>query len=224
MKPARSYAVMHATRLAGPAGFWSAQGGRLHWDKKPTQALRQDANGAHRWFRGGELNTSFLCLYHHVQHGRGAPKALIFDSPVTQTLRTYTYAELLNPTACFAVGLRRLGAEMDDRVIICLPNLPEAVVAMLACARLGAVHPAVFGAFAPHELVVRIDDAQPKVTVCASGGMEFDRIIPYKPLVGEAIAKAKRKPAHMVVHQREFVTAATWTTRSCCEQSKTLVE
>ena len=207
MKPAFSYPVMHAASLVDPAAFWMAQAKRLHWDTRPTEPLSRDANGAYRWFRGGELNTSFLCLDYHVQQGRGEQAALIFDSPVTRTLRAYTYAELLNLTARFAGGLRGLGVEMGDRVIIYMPNLPEAVVAMLACARLGAVHSVVFGGFASHELAVRIDDAQPKAIVCASGGIEFDRVIPYKPLVDEAIEKAEYRPAHVVVLQRDFVTA-----------------
>ena len=207
MKPACSYAVMHAASLADPAAFWMAQARRLPWATAPTAPLSQDANGFYRWFRGGELNTSFLCLDHQVQQGRGGQAALIYDSPVTQTLSTYTYAQLLNLTARFAGGLRKLGVELGDRVIIYMPNLPEAVIAMLACARLGAVHSVVFGGFAPHELAVRIDDARPKVIVCASGGMEFDRIIPYKPLVDEAVEKALFKPAHVVVLQREFVMA-----------------
>jgi len=208
MKPACSYAATHAASLANPAGFWMAQAAHLPWNTPPVEPLSQDANGAYRWFRGGELNTAFLCLDYHVQAGRGQQAALIWDSPVTHTLRTYTYAELLDLTARFAGGLRALGVAMGDRVIIYMPNLPEAVVAMLACARLGAIHSVVFGGFAPHELAVRIDDAQPRVIVCASGGMEFDRIIPYKPLVDEAIAKARHQPAHVVVFQREFVQGA----------------
>ena len=207
MKPACSYAASHAASLADPASFWMAQAGHLHWDREPIEPLSQDANGAYRWFRGGELNTSFLCLDEQVRQGRGEQAAIIYDSPVTRTVRTYPYNELLDLTARFAGGLREIGVGLGDRVIIYMPNLPEAVVAMLACARIGAVHSVVFGGFAPHELAVRIDDAQPRVIVCASGGMEFDRIIPYKPLVDEAVAKAAFKPAHVVVFQREFVTA-----------------
>jgi len=204
MKRACSYAATHAASLASPAGFWAAQAAKIRWDKPPTQPLSQDANGAHRWFRGGELNTCFLCLDYHVQHGRADQPALIYDSPVTNTCRTYTYADLLDMTAHFAGGLRDLGVQLGDRVIIYMPNMPEAVVAMLACARIGAVHSVVFGGFAPHELAVRIDDAQPRVIVCASGGLEFDRVIPYKPLVDAAIAQATFKPAHVVVQQRDF--------------------
>ncbi|GAA4024414.1 propionyl-CoA synthetase [Hymenobacter glaciei] len=208
MKPACSYAATHAASLANPAGFWAAQAQHLAWDRPFAEALSQDENGTYHWFRGGQLNTSFLCLDAHVQQGRGNQSALIYDSPVTSTLRTYTYAELLDLTARFAGGLRNLGVAFGDRVIIYMPNMPEAVVAMLACARLGAIHSVVFGGFAPHELAVRIDDAQPRVIICASGGIEFDRVIPYKPLVEEALAKATHQPAHVVVCQRGFVTAA----------------
>ena len=207
MKPACSYAATHAASLADPAGFWAAQAAHLPWDKPPETALSQEASGGYRWFAGGELNTSFLCLDEQVRQGRGAQAALLFDSPVTNTRRRYSYAELLDLTARFAGGLREIGVELGDRVIIYMPNVPEAVVAMLACARIGAVHSVVFGGFTPHELAVRIDDARPRVVICASGGMEFDRVIPYKPLVDEAIDKARHKPAHVVVCQREFVTA-----------------
>ncbi|GAB3846366.1 propionyl-CoA synthetase [Hymenobacter terrigena] len=207
MKPACSYAATHAASLADPAGFWAAQAAHLHWDRKPTEVLSQDANGFYRWFKGGELNTAYLCLDWQVAQGRADQPALIYDSPVTRTQRTYTYAELLDLTARLAGGLRQIGVEMGDRVIIYMPNMPEAVVAMLACARLGAVHSVVFGGFAPHELAVRIDDARPRAIICASGGMEFDRVIPYKPLVEEALAKATFRPAHVVVCQRDFVAA-----------------
>jgi len=213
MKPACSYAATHAASLANPAGFWAIQAQHLHWYKPSRQPLSQDEDGFYRWFKGGELNTCFLCLDYHVAHGRADQPALIYDSPVTNTQRTYTYAELLDLTARLAGGLRALGVELGDRVIIYMPNMPEAVISMLACARLGAIHSVVFGGFAPHELAVRIDDAQPKVVLCASGGMEFDRVIPYKPLVDEAIAKARFKPAHVVVCQRDFVTADLQTGR-----------
>ena len=207
MKPACSYAATHAASLADPAGFWAAQAQHLAWAKPFAEALSQDENGTFRWFAGGELNTSFLCLDDHVRHGRADQPALIHDSPVTNTLRSYTYAELLDLTARFAGGLREIGVEMGDRVLIYMPNMPEAVVAMLACARLGAIHSVVFGGFAPHELAVRIDDARPRAIICASGGMEFNRVIPYMPLVEEALAKATHQPAHVVVCQRDFVTA-----------------
>ncbi|GAA4387205.1 acetate--CoA ligase [Hymenobacter koreensis] len=203
-----AYAAAHAESLADPAAFWAAQARALHWFTEPTQVLSTDENGFYRWFRGGQLNTCYLCLDYHVAHGRAGQVALIQDSPVTHTVRRFTYGELLELTARFAGGLRELGVEKGDRVLIYMPNLPEAVVAMLACARLGAVHSVVFGGFAPHELAVRIDDAQPKVIICASGGIEIDRIIPYKPLVDAAMEQAAFKPAHVVVLQREAIAHA----------------
>ncbi len=201
------YAATHAASLADPAAFWAQQAELLAWDTPPTDTLSQDENGHYRWFHGGKLNTAGLCLDVHVRAGRGGQTALIYDSPVTNTVRTYTYAALLDVVARCAGGLRQLGVGVGDRVIIYMPNVPEAVVAMLACARLGAVHSVVFGGFAPAELAVRIDDARPKVLICAAGGMEFDRIIPYKPLVDLALELASHQPDFVAVMQREFVTA-----------------
>ncbi|SMC00224.1 propionyl-CoA synthetase [Hymenobacter roseosalivarius DSM 11622] len=204
-----TYAAAHAASLADSSAFWAGQARQLHWFRPPPEPVlsQEETTGFYRWFRGGQLNTAYLCLDYHVAHGRGEQTALIYDSPVTSTVRRYSYRELLDLTARFAGGLRGLGVAQGDRVIIYMPNMPEAVVAMLACARLGAVHSVVFGGFAPHELAVRIDDARPQVIVCASAGMEFDRPIPYKPLVDAAIAQATYQPAHVVVLQREFVTA-----------------
>ena len=204
-----SYAATHAASLADPDAFWAAQARQLHWFREPPQpVLSQDATtGFYRWFQGGQLNTSWLCLDYHVENGRADQLALIYDSPVTSTVRRFTYRELLDLTSRFAGGLRQLGVTQGDRVIIYMPNMPEAVVAMLACARLGAVHSVVFGGFAPHELAVRIDDARPRVIVCASAGMEVDKPIAYKPLVDAAINQATHQPAHVVVLQRDFCVA-----------------
>ncbi|QDA62188.1 propionyl-CoA synthetase [Hymenobacter jejuensis] len=205
--PALPYAEAYAASLADPAAFWEEQAQQIQWFEPPTEMLTTDAQGLYRWFPGSRLNTSYLALDHHVHFGRGEQVALIYDSPVTNTVSRITYRELLDRTAHFAGGLRQLGVEKGDRVIIYMPNVPEAVVAMLACARLGAVHSVVFGGFAPHELAVRIDDAQPRVIVSASGGMEFDKVIPYKPLLDAAIEKASFKPAHTVILQRPFAQA-----------------
>jgi propionyl-CoA synthetase len=208
MKRACSYAATYDASLVNPAEFWATQAAKLAWHKQPAHSLGQEASDASRWFADGTLNTCYLCLDHHVAQGRGQQPALIYDSPVTNTQRTYTYADLLDMTARLAGGLRGLGVEMGDRVLIYMPNMPEAVVAMLACARLGAIHSVVFGGFAPHELAVRIDDARPRVLICASGGLEVDRVIPYKPLVEAALAEASHQPAYVVVCQRDFVQAA----------------
>ncbi len=204
-----TYAADYAASRHDPAEFWAGQARQLSWHREPPRpVLRQEPDtGFDRWFGGGQLNTSWLCLDYHVQHGRADQVALIYDSPVTQTVRRYTYAELLDLTSCFAGGLRRLGVAEGDRVLIYMPNMPEAVVAMLACARLGAVHSVVFGGFAPAELAVRIDDARPRVIVCASAGMEFDRVIPYLPLVTDALARATHQPDCVVVSQRDFCVA-----------------
>ncbi|MBD2716943.1 AMP-binding protein [Microvirga sp. STR05] len=209
MKPATSYAAAHAASLADPAAFWAGQARQLAWFREPPRpVLSQDAaTGFYRWFRGGQLNTAWLCLDYHVQNGRAEQPALLYDSPVTGTKRAYTYRELLDLTARFAGGLRELGVVKGDRVIIYMPNVPEAVVAMLACARLGAVHSVVFGGFAPPELAIRIDDARPRVLICASAGMEFDKPVPYKPLVDAAVAHATHKPDYVVVLQRDFCPA-----------------
>ncbi len=207
MSRACSYIATHAASLADPAGFWATQATKLAWHTSPTTMLSQEASGAYRWFGDGLLNTCYLCLDYHVAQGRGQQAALLYDSPVTNTQRTYTYADLLDRTARCAGGLRALGVQLGDRVLIYMPNMPEAVVAMLACARLGAIHSVVFGGFAPRELAVRIDDARPRVLICAAGGREFDRVIAYQPLVAEALALATHQPAHVVVCQREFVTA-----------------
>ncbi|MBC6699486.1 AMP-binding protein [Hymenobacter puniceus] len=204
-----SYRAEHAASLLDPDAFWASQAQQLHWFREPPRPVLSQAadTGFYRWYQGGQLNTSWLCLDYHVENGRAEQLALIHDSPVTGTVRRFTYRELLDLTSRFAGGLRQVGVQRHDRVIIYMPNMPEAVVAMLACARLGAVHSVVFGGFAPHELAVRIDDAQPRVIVCASAGMEVDKPIPYKPLVDAAISKATHKPAHVVVVQRDFCVA-----------------
>ncbi|QNH60594.1 AMP-binding protein [Hymenobacter sediminicola] len=209
MNPATSYAAAYAASLADPDAFWARQARQLAWFREPPRpVLSQDAaTGFYRWFRGGQLNTAWLCLDYHVHNGRAEQPALLYDSPVTGTKRAYTYHELLDLTARCAGGLRELGVEKGDRVIIYMPNMPEAVVAMLACARLGAVHSVVFGGFAPPELAIRIDDARPRVLICASAGMEFDKPVPYKPLVDAAIAHATHKPDYLVVLQRDFCSA-----------------
>ncbi|RSK43866.1 AMP-binding protein [Hymenobacter rigui] len=204
-----TYAAQYAASLHDPEAFWAGLAGQLHWFQEPPRpVLSQDPDsGLDRWFRGGKLNTSWLCLDFHVQHGRADQVALVYDSPVTGQVRRYTYRELLDLTSRFAGGLRQLGVGPGERVIVYMPNLPEAVVTMLACARLGAVHSVVFGGFAPHELAVRLNDAEPCVLVCASAGLEFDKVIPYKPLVEAALALANHRPDHVVVLQRDFCPA-----------------
>ncbi len=197
-----TYQQLFDSSLADPAAFWGDQAKNIDWFSFPETILSKDPQGLYRWFKGGQMNTCHLALDVHVANGRGDQTALIYDSPVTQTFTTFTYAELLEEVAVFAGVLRDLGVEKGDRVIIYMPMVPEVAIAMLACARLGAVHSVVFGGFAAHELALRIDDAKPKVLLTASAGVEFDRVIPYRELVEKALAEASHKVDHAVMLQR----------------------
>ena len=197
-----SYGELYQRSITDPEGFWLEQAENIPWVKKPTIGLSQDENGAWRWFSDGVLNSCYVALDQHVEAGRGGEVALIYDSPATQTVQKYTFQELTDWTAKVAGGLADLGVEKGDRVVIYMPMVPETVVAMLACARIGAVHSVVFGGFAAPELATRIDDATPKVILSASCGIEFDRIIPYKPLLDEAIRLSEHKPTNTVILQR----------------------
>jgi propionyl-CoA synthetase len=201
------YADVHRRSLADPEGFWGEQAALVSWFRKPTRVLDADSPPFYRWFPDGRLNTCYNALDRHVIAGRGEQAALIYDSPVTGTSRTITYATLLQDVAAFAGALRDLGVEQGDRVVIYMPMVPEAVVAMLACARLGAVHSVVFGGFAANELALRIDDAQPKVVVSASCGIEPTRVVEYKPLLDRALELADHEPSSCVVLQRPQATA-----------------
>jgi propionyl-CoA synthetase len=194
--------------LTDPAGFWAEAARAIDWYQEP-QVILDDSNPPfYRWFRGGTLNTCHNAVDRHVEAGRGDQHALIYDSPVTGTKRTFTFAQLRDETARFAAVLASLGVVKGDRVVVYMPMIPEAVVAMLACARLGAVHSVVFGGFAAHELAVRIDDAKPKLIVSASCGIEVKRVIEYKPILDKAIDEAEHKPAHTIIVQRPQATAA----------------
>ena len=194
--------------LADPAGFWGEAAGAVDWIK-PWDRVLDDSNAPfYRWFAGAELNTCHNAVDRHVAGGRGAQPAIIHDSPVTGTQTTITYAELQERVARFAGALRHLGVAKGDRVIVYMPMVPEAAIAMLACARIGAVHSVVFGGFSARELATRIDDATPKVIVAGSCGIEPNRIVPYKPLLDDAIAQAGHKPERCVVLQREQQRAA----------------
>ncbi len=198
-----SYASVYQRSLTDPEGFWREQAEALPWFEPPKQILGRDDNGVWRWFAGGVTNTCYLALDRHLEAGRGDQTALIYDSPVTGQVRSFTFAELTDSVARVAGALAGLGVGKGDRVIVYMPMVPEAAIAMLACARIGAIHSVVFGGFAPPELATRIDDAAPKVILCGSCGIEFTNVIPYKPLVDEAIDLAEHKPAHTVVFQRE---------------------
>lgn len=190
-----------------PDAFWLDKAAALDWYKKPQTALAKDDNGIDRWFVDGELNTCHLALDIHVAQGHGDQTALIYDSPVTNTLQTFSYLQLRDTVAQFAGALRSLGVKKSDRVLIYLPMIPQAVIAMLACARLGAIHSVVFGGFAAQEIASRIDDAQPDVVLTASCGIEFDNAIAYKPIIEKALTLATHNVSHCVVYQREQLQA-----------------
>ena len=202
------YAQEFRRSLADPEGFWADAARGIDWYQPPTVVLDRSKPPFYRWFADGVLNTCFNAVDRHVRDGRGQQAALIYDSPVTGTQRTYTYAELQDEIARFAGVLRGLGVDKGDRVIVYLPMIPEALIAMLACARIGAVHSVVFGGFAAPELATRIDDATPKVIVSASCGIEVSRVIEYKPILDRAIELASHKPEHCVILQRPQATAA----------------
>ncbi|MEM6486473.1 MAG: propionyl-CoA synthetase [Pseudomonadota bacterium] len=197
-----SYDSLHADAAADPEGFWRQAALKIDWFEFPATVLSKDERGVHRWFSDGKLNSCYLALDQHVDAGRGDQTALIYDSPVTGTKQSFSYAELLVQVQRCAGMLRSLGVEKGDRVIIYMPMIPEAAVSMLACARLGAVHSVVFGGFAPAELAVRIDDAKPKVLLTASCGIEVNRVIEYLPLVNESLKLAGSPPGRVVVVQR----------------------
>ncbi len=202
-----SYQSIYQDSLQNPEAFWKAQAKQLDWITFPQTILSQKEDKLFQWYKGGKMNTSYLALDYHVNNGRGSQVALIYDSPVTGKKATFTYQDLLERVATFAGGLKSLGIEKGDRVIIYMPMIPEAVIAMLACARLGAIHSVVFGGFAAHELAIRINDAQPKILLTASGGKEVNRVIPYMPIVNAAIEEAQHSIDACVVFQREIVKA-----------------
>jgi propionyl-CoA synthetase len=201
------YDETYRRSLEDPEGFWLEAATAIDWVKAPDRALDDSAAPLFGWFPDAALNTSYNALDRHVAAGNGDRPALIHDSPVTGSRRTLSYRELRDEVAVFAGALRSLGVAKGDRVIVYMPMVPEAVVAMLACARLGAVHSVVFGGFAPKELAARIDDAAPKVIVAASCGIEPTRVVEYKPIIDEALTIAAHRPSHVVVLQREEAKA-----------------
>ena len=194
--------------LQDPAQFWADAAGDIDWITPATTILDDSNPPFYRWFVGGSLNGCYNAIDRHVLAGRGEQAAIIYDSPVTNTKRTISYAELQDETARFAGALKANGVGYGDRVIIYMPMIPEAAVAMLACARIGAIHSVVFGGFAAAELAKRIDDATPKLIVTASCGIEPSRIVDYKPLLDEAIEISAHKPDHVVLLQREQAVAS----------------
>jgi propionyl-CoA synthetase len=194
--------------ITDPAGFWGEQARLVDWIATPRTVLDDSEPPFYRWFPDGTLNTCYNALDRHVINGRADQAALIYDSPVTGSARTLSYAQLLEQVAAFGGVLRSLGVEQGDRVVIYMPMIPEAVIAMLACARIGAVHSVVFGGFAANELATRIDDSLPKVVVAASCGVEPNRVVEYKPLLDRALDMAEHSPVACVVKQRPQAEAA----------------
>jgi len=203
----RRYEEVYGRSIADRESFWGEAAQAIDWDKAWDRVVDDSNAPFYRWFAGGELNTCHNALDRHVAAGRGSQLALIYDSPVTDTIRTYSYAELTDRVARFAGALAAQGITKGDRVIVYMPMVPEAAIGMLACARLGAIHSVVFGGFAANELAVRIDDAKPKLIVSASCGIEPGRVIAYKPLLDQAIELASHKPDGCIILQRDMEPA-----------------
>jgi len=203
-----NYSAIHRASIENPEEFWAEAAEGIDWDKRWDSVLDNPDPMTYRWFTGGRLNTCYNALDRHVERGRGDQAAIIYDSAVTDSKRTITYSELLSEVANFAGVLAAQGVGKGDRVIAYMPMIPEAIVAVLACARLGAVHSVVFGGFAANELATRIDDAKPKAIVSASCGIEPSRLVEYKPLLDEAIELSTHKPSHCVIFQRPQVAAS----------------
>ena len=204
----QSFDAVYARSLQEPESFWAEVAQDLHWTRKWDTVLDDSDPPFYRWYTGGELNTCYNAVDYHVENGRAEQAALIYDSPVTGTKKTFTYAQLQDEVAKFAGALVKCGVGKGDRVIIYMPMVPEAAIAMLGCARIGAIHSVVFGGFAANELATRIDDAKPVVIVSASCGIEVNRVIEYKPLLDEAIDTASHKPAHCIILAREQASAS----------------
>lgn len=221
-----TYEEDYARSIKDPEGFWGQAAEEISWSRKWDRVLNNDNSPFTRWFEGAELNTCYNCLDRHVENGRGDQDALIYDSPMAGQVKKFTYAELTDLVTHFAGGLKKLGITKGDRVIIYMPMVPEAAIAMLACARLGAIHSVVFGGFAASELATRIDDAKPVAMIAGSCGLEPGRIVEYKPLLDEAIELSAHKPTACVILQRPELQAnliegrdVDWLEVAGCEQA-----
>ncbi len=202
------YKTVYAESQSDPIGYWQRQAQRVAWSKPHDQVLDDSNPPFYRWYPGAELNTCYNALDRHIEAGHGSRAALIYDSPVTNTIKSYSYSELREQVAKLAGAIRALGVKQGDRVIIYMAMTPEAVIAMLACARIGAVHSVVFGGFAPRELATRIDDAKPVLMIASSCGLEPGRVVEYKPLLDQAIEIATHKPKACLIFQRPMCRAA----------------
>jgi propionyl-CoA synthetase len=202
------YQQQYRYSRTAPTEFWAEQAQALHWYKPWDQVLDDSRAPLYRWFPGAQFNTCYNALDRHVESGRADQAALIYDSPVTDTVQSFTYRELRDRVAKFAGALQAQGVKAGDRVVIYMPMVPEAAIAMLACARIGAVHSVVFGGFAGPELAKRIDAAAPVLVICASCGIEGGRVLEYKPLLDQALQLSQHQPAHCIVLQRPQCIAA----------------
>lgn len=198
------YQEFYKKSIEQPEQFWQEQAMELDWLKAPKNILSKDKYDYNQWFKDGELNLSYLCIDKHINDGFGDQNAIIYDSPVTNTKEHITFNKLHHEVSKLAGGLQSLGLQKGDTCIIYMPMISQALYAMLACARIGVIHSVVFGGFAPHELAIRINDCKPKAIITASNGIEIQKIIPYKPFVDKAIAKAEIKPKHVIVFDRQL--------------------
>jgi len=202
-----TYQSFYQRSMEQPEDFWREQAEAIDWYQKPSQILSKDEHNLYRWYKGGQLNTAHLALDYHVENGRGDQAAIYYDSPVTDTKQTITYRELRDQVALLAGALKAKGVQKGDTVVIYMPMIPQTIMAMLACARLGAIHSVVFGGFAAHELAIRIDDAKPKLLLTASAGKEINRIIDYMKIVNPALEEAQHQIDGCIVYQRDILEA-----------------
>lgn len=202
------YKELYQRSILDREGFWKEQSENISWYQKPSTILSKTEEGLYQWFEDGQLNMSYLCLDYHVEQGRGDQIAMIYDSPVSGTLKKYSYREMKTEVAKLAGVLHSLQLTKGDTVVIYMPMIPEAVFAMLACARIGVIHSVVFGGFASHELAIRIDDAKPKLIISANYGIEFDKKISYKPLLDAALEESHHKPQNTILVEREGIPIA----------------
>ncbi|MFM6984493.1 MAG: propionyl-CoA synthetase [Chitinophagaceae bacterium] len=199
----KNYLSDYHQSIQNPSEFWMEMASTIKWFKQPSQGITKTPNNFYNWFEDGELNTCYLAVDRHIEEGNGDRVALYYDSPVTGKREQFTFNELHSKVSKLASALQNEGIVKGDRVVIYLPMIPEAVFSMLACARIGAIHSVVFGGFAPHELAVRIDDAKPKIIISASCGIEIDKVIPYYPMLNDAIEKSLFKVTRTIIVQRE---------------------
>lgn len=204
---AQSYQDIYSASMQDPQGFWADAAQGISWSKSWDKVLDDSNKPFYRWFSGAQLNTCYNAVDRHVEEGFGDQDAIIYDSPVTDTKERISFADLQQRVAKMAGALTELGVAKGDRVVIYMPMIPQTLVGMLACARIGAIHSVVFGGFAANELAARIDDAQPKVILSASCGIEPNRLVPYKPLLDDAIELSTHKPSNTIIYQREQLLA-----------------